>query len=581
MTIQQGGCKRIIGGILAAAALWGGAFAQAGTIGGTVADWTRWVEVEGLPIERNNMVAGSLNGELVAAGGLGNGYPYTRTNTYRYDGASWAEVAGMPVPLGESGSGVYSGMVYAVGGSAGTAYFSTNVLRYNGTSWAAAPAFPVAASGVGVGILGGNLYAVGASVSYNSTTNVFRFNGTSWAAVAALPQPRSGMAVATLGTNLFAVGGYGVDYESFSTNAYRYNGTSWTQVKGLPKPMGYTRGAVLDGKMYVVGGATLGFENCTNVYRFDGTNWTEVAGLPEERSSVALAVHNDTLYSIGGSTGEGSPATNVFVYPWRTPYGGVDPEAGSVDGGFTVTITGTDLSDGTLGDVTNVTLCGVAATPVAVNGTTQIVVTAGASGASGLGTVRVQSASRGLSEKEDGFTYEGTSRVVLYDLFLREEGGVVRVCWQTASEEGTVGFDLYRWDGDGWTKVNESPILAHGEMGSSYAVADAAANAEDTFRYKLVEIETGGGVQEYGPFDVAAWRPRLQNVGVGEKGIMLRWRSREGETYEVRRLTSLMAPPATIAVGLPATPPVNEFVDEEKAEGAGFYQIRVEQDAAE
>ncbi len=576
MMTQRGGCKRILGAILAAAALWGGAPAQAGMIGGTVADWSQWVEVEGLPIERNNMVAGSVGGELIAAGGLGKGYPYTRTNTYQFDGSAWTEVAGMPVPLGESGCGVYGGMVYAVGGSAGTAYFSTNVLRYNGTSWAAAPAFPVAASGVGVGILGGNLYAVGASVSYNSTTNVFRFNGTSWAAVAALPQPRSGMAVATLGTNLFAVGGYGVDYESFSTNAYRYNGTSWTQVRGLPKPMGYTRGAVLDGKMYVVGGATLGFENCTNVYRFDGTNWTEVAGLPEERSSVALAVHNDTLYAVGGSTGEGSPATNVYVYPWRTPYGGVDPEAGSVDGGFTVTITGTDLSDGTLGDVTNVTLCGVAATPVAVNGTTQIVVTAGASGASGLGTVRVQSASRGLSEKVDGFTYEGTSRVVLYDLFLRMEGGVVRVVWQTASEENTVGFDLFRWDGAAWVKVNGSLVPAQGDMGASYSVADAAANAEDTFHYKLVEIETGGGVEEYGPFDVAVWSPRLQNVGVGENGITLRWRSREGETYEVRRSRSLMAPLAAIADGLPATPPVNEYTDPVPPEGSAFYRIRAE-----
>ena len=347
-------------------------------------------------------------------------------------------------------------------------------------------------------------------------------------------------------------------------------------MKGLPKALGYSRGAVLDGQMYVVGGTTVDFATCTNVFRFDGTNWTEVAGLPVERTSSGVTVHNDTLYAIGGASGEGNPSTNVYVYPWRTPYAGVEPETGSAEGGYTVAITGTDLCNGTLGDVTNVTLCGVAATVTAVNGTTQVVVTAGASGSPGLGEVKVYSTSRGLSEKADGFTYEGTSRVVLYDFWLREEGCVVQVGWQTASEEDTAGFDLYRWQDAAWVKVNESLISAQGELGSSYSVADAAANAEDTFRYKLVEIETDGSVQEYGPFDVAVWNPRLQNVGVGETGTALRWRSREGETYEVRKSQSLLMPPLPIAAGLRATPPVNEFTDPAPTEGSAFYQIRAE-----
>ena len=577
MMTQQGGCKRYFRAILSAAALWGGVLAQAGTIGGTEADWSQWIEVDPFPIERSSMVAGSLDGDLVAAGGLGAGYPYERTNSYRYSGTNWVEEEGLPVALGGAGYGVYDGFLYAVGGSAGGAYFSTNVLRYNGTSWAAAPAFPVAASDVAVGILGGNLYSIGGSISWSSKTNVYQFNGTAWTAVAALPQPRSGMAAATVGANVFAVGGYGTDYNEFCTNVYRFNGTTWTEVKGLPMPMAYSRAGVLDGLMYVVGGQTTDFANSTNVFRFDGTNWTETVGLPQNRSSVGLAVHEDTLYAICGASGEGDPVANVFVYPWRTPYSGVEPETGSVDGGFNVTITGTDLCDGTLGDVTNVTLCGVSSPAIDVSGTTQIVVQAGTAVTPGLGDVKVYSASRGISTKVAGFTYEGTTRVVLYDLWMQREGGQVAVCWQTASEENTVGFDLFRWEDGAWVKVNGSIIPAQGIMGASYAVADAAANAEDTFRYKLVEIETGGSVQEYGPFDVAVWTPRLQHVDVGENGITLRWRSREGETYEVRRTRSLRMPLSTIAGGLPATPPVNEFVDEEKADGAAFYQIRVEE----
>ena len=240
-----------------------------------------------------------------------------------------------------------------------------------------------------------------------------------------------------------------------------------------------------------------------------------------------------------------------------------------------MTIRGENLGNGS--DVTNVTLCGVSATNIASQSATQVVVWAGSRGSSATGDVVVFSTSYGATTRSNAFAYEESTRVVLYDLWMQREGGQVAVCWQTASEENTVGFDLFRWDGSAWVKVNGSLIPAQGDMGASYSVADAAANADDTFRYKLVEIETGGGVQEYGPFEVAVWTPRLQNVGVGENGITLRWRSREGETYEVRRSRSLLAPLGKIAGGLPATPPVNEFVDEEKVEGAAFYQIRVEE----
>ena len=172
---------------------------------------------------------------------------------------------------------------------------------------------------------------------------------------------------------------------------------------------------------------------------------------------------------------------------------------------------------------------------------------------------------------------DGPTRVVLYDLFLRMEGGVVQACWQTASEEDSVGFDLFRWDGAAWVKVNESLVMARDPMGAEYCVADAGANGTEAFLYKLVEVETDGGVREYGPFERAVWTPRLENVGVDKRGVVLRWLSREGESYEVRRGRSLMVPLDTITNGLPATPPVNEFVDEEKTEGAAFYQIRVEE----
>ena len=485
----------------------------AGEIGASVIDWSRWGEVEGLPIERNNMVAGSLNGELYAAGGQGNGYPYTRSNTYHFAGGSWTEVASMPVPMGESGSGVYSGKLYAVGGSAGTAYYSTNVIRFDGTSWAGAPGLPVAASGVGVAILNGNMYAVGGTINYSSATNVYRFNGTSWAAVAGLPAPRSGMAVAALGTNIYAAGGYGAGYNSFSTNVYRFNGTSWTQVKGLPMSLGYTRGVVMDGAMYVVGGATIDFANCTNVFRFDGTNWTEVAGLPLERSSVGLTAHNDTLYAIGGSSGEGDPATNVFVYPLRISEAGVEPSSGLSSGGFEVTITGSNLGNGT--DITNVTIRGASVASIVSQSATQVVVVAGV-GDPGLGDVRVFSTSHGETVKSDAFTYIG---VQVITNFMPADGSDI-------SEDATVGLSATASSGlpVSFSVVSGPGVISDGTnlsfTAAGVVLVEAAQAGNDIWNpaSPLTNSYTARGLPVVGP--VTLWRATNQVLKVSDLMLM-------------------------------------------------------------
>ena len=176
---------------------------------------------------------------------------------------------------------------------------------------------------------------------------------------------------------------------------------------------------------------------------------------------------------------------------------------------------------------------------------------------------------------------DGSSVVVLYDFYLQEVGGKVCACWRTASEEDTVGFDLFRWNGEDWVKVNSALIPGSGEMGGSYCVADAEANATDTFRYKLVEIETDGGVQEYGPFEMAASNPRLENLSIAPGGVVLRWLSREGDVYGVQKATDVRSGFAPLATGLPATPPVNVYTDATETVSGAYYRVRVEQLGAE
>ncbi|HBA85549.1 MAG TPA: hypothetical protein DCZ95_15805 [Verrucomicrobia bacterium] len=83
----------------------------------------------------------------------------------------------------------------------------------------------------------------------------------------------------------------------------------------------------------------------------------------------------------------------------------VTPNSGNRRGGYSVVIVGTNLSMGMTYDVTNVTLCGAGAVSIdSVDGSTQIVVTAGAA-PTGLGDVRVYSASFGETVEADAFTY--------------------------------------------------------------------------------------------------------------------------------------------------------------------------------
>ena len=167
------------------------------------------------------------------------------------------------------------------------------------------------------------------------------------------------------------------------------------------------------------------------------------------------------------------------------------------------------------------------------------------------------------------------TRVVLCDLFLQIQNGSPTVCWQTASEEQTVGFNLYRWTDGTWKKVNETLVQAQGKdgMGSSYTVVDVAANAEATFRYKLVEIESDGNLQEYGPYDRAANNPRLQWMTFTPEGVEVRWLGREGATYEVQKCVDMKSGFQTIAMISSPHPDPLVYRDAESIYPT-FYRIR-------
>jgi len=180
------------------------------------------------------------------------------------------------------------------------------------------------------------------------------------------------------------------------------------------------------------------------------------------------------------------------------------------------------------------------------------------------------------------YEYPNATDVVLYEFWLAQANGQVVVHWQTASEVGTIGFQLYRKVGDDWVLVNTDGLIPAkgaplGGIGASYSYVDAGADPSETHTYKLVEIMLDG-TEEYGPFERSAYELRLVSplTVMPDGSVAIRWLSREGDVYRVYGADSLLGTFEPLSGPLPATPPENAYTDRTERVSARYYQIRME-----
>jgi hypothetical protein len=181
---------------------------------------------------------------------------------------------------------------------------------------------------------------------------------------------------------------------------------------------------------------------------------------------------------------------------------------------------------------------------------------------------------------DNSVNYEAPTLVVLYEFNVGVHDGQVVVTWATASEANTLGFRLYRLVGGQWAQVGRfipAQGWPNGGIGATYEVVDADAAPGRTYRYKLVEIETDGGTQEYGPFEREAFELRLTSpVAFTADGAVIRWLSRSNEFYRLMRSLDLRAGFGVRAASIPATPPQNVYTDDVRDVFQVFYRIEVE-----
>ncbi len=117
----------------------------------------------------------------------------------------------------------------------------------------------------------------------------------------------------------------------------------------------------------------------------------------------------------------------------------------------------------------------------------------------------------------------------------------VVLSWDTASEVGTAGFNVYRspaWDSaapEDWIKVNDELIPSTGDemVGADYRFEDDDLMPGRKYRYRIEEVEWDGGATWY-PEEVVVragfpsrWT-KLEGVGLILLGLVLLWR-RKGQ----------------------------------------------------
>lgn len=118
-------------------------------------------------------------------------------------------------------------------------------------------------------------------------------------------------------------------------------------------------------------------------------------------------------------------------------------------------------------------------------------------------------------------TVDATHATVTEVAAVRGDDGL-EVTWETASEVGSLGFRVERWQDGGWVATHDDLLPAAQHLpGASYRLLDLAAPSRGVVHYRIVEEEIGGRQLVHGPYRL---EPRER-------------RHQAAETPEARRLS--------------------------------------------
>src|SRR5436190_10611905 len=214
-------------------------------------------------------------------------------------GGTWEMRTPMPVYRQELATGALNGKLYVMGGYDLTGSSTATVEVYNPTTdtWTFAHDLPYAVNHNAAAVAGGKLYSFGAGAG---ETFVYDPNSDSWSARASSHYVhRFTAAVGVIDDKIYVAGGAGTPSQR-ELEVYDPVANTWTIKAPMSVHRNHTAGGVIDGKFYVVGGRIMDSTNALEMYDPQTNTWFTRAPMPTPRSGIAAAVVNNELWVFGG-----------------------------------------------------------------------------------------------------------------------------------------------------------------------------------------------------------------------------------------------------------------------------------------
>ena len=290
---------------------------------------TGWVEAPPLHHARGAGAAAVVGNKIVVVGGRNAGTPPAEVvPTEIFDGTSWHDAAGIPVPgdhLAAVSDGTY---LYTVGGRRLEAASNTAaVQRFDPAAnrWVQLKDAPGKVSDAGAVIIGDRIVVVGgeSTGSVFSTVWAYDLATSTWSSLPNLAEPRHGLAVAAIGNTLYAIDGASQPGHNASTPTLQ----TLSVPTGPAQPAASWHlgtaslyatqqvGAAVDsnGRIWVAGGLTDAQDATAKTEYYDPTVnvWTPGPNLPVPLHHAMMVSYQNTVWVIGGFEPQGSVIIGV------------------------------------------------------------------------------------------------------------------------------------------------------------------------------------------------------------------------------------------------------------------------------
>lgn len=294
-----------------------------------------WRSGPNLERARDNLGFGAVDGSFIVAGGA-----YWRdevkhfspeTTAYQPGTRKWVPLPSLPHAAAYGASGVYKGELMIAGGmgEGGSLIQCLRLSKKQGRyRWDALPDLPYPVAGARGAVIGTRFLLIGGAPSFDepglksacrAVLELDLLRPTQWKEHSAAKefQPRIGAAMAALGDTAYVFGGYGVRADGTIGNfgdAWSVRNGVWKRIRGLPIKLRWATAVALDSRYIGIFGG-YGEDFLADVYLYDARRnvYLKSTRMPLAVANAAASTIGKTVYLAGGEDQKRHRTAALFV----------------------------------------------------------------------------------------------------------------------------------------------------------------------------------------------------------------------------------------------------------------------------